>query len=184
MVREAAFLSLALAVSCVVCVGYAAYVEFASGDGLTVVHDAGGTVDAAPYLERPALFGGTGKRALDRARARLAGAAPVEASAFSPVRPGPLRAGPPSRLSILGLTRPVFAVGSDPASLEWLGAHAAWLRERGAEGFLVDAPSQAELARVQAVAARLGLRLDPVSGAALADAYGVRSFPFVAEPPR
>lgn len=184
LVREAAFLSLALAVSCVVCVGYIAYAEFASRDGLSVVHDAGRTVDAAPYLERPALFGGTGKQALDRAQARLAGAAPVEAPAFSPVRPGPLRAGPPSRLSIPGLTRPVFAVGCDPASLEWMESNAARLRDRGAQGFLVDAPSQAELSHVRAIAARLGLRLEPLPGAAFADAYGARSYPFVAEPPR
>ena len=158
-----------------------ATVESALGDGLVVVHDAGGTVDAAPYLERPALSEAIRARAL-AAAALLGAAAPVYEPVSLPVNPDPLRAGAPSRMRIRGLTRPVFAIGSDPASLEWLASNAARLRERGAQGFLVSAPSQEAVARSRAFAARLGLELDPVSGAALADAYGARSYPFAAEP--
>lgn len=154
-----------------------------SADGVAVVHDAGGTVAAAPYLERPALSDDVRERALDRARARLGGALSFEAPAFSPVIPEPLFAGPASRVRIRGLARPVFAVGGDRTSLVWLAANAAWLRKRGAQGFLVDAPSEESFSLARAFAARLGLRLEPVSGAALADAYGARSYPFVAEPP-
>ena len=160
----------------------AASAAFAAGDGLVVVHDAGGTVAAAPYLERAELSVEIKQRALDRARARLAGAAPLQAPVFSPVKPEPLRAGPPSRLRVRGLSRPVFAVGSDPASLAWLASNAAWLRDSGARGFLVSAPAAQTLSRVRAAAARLGLALEPMPGAALADAYGARSYPFVAEP--
>ena len=154
----------------------------AAADGLVVVHDAGGTVDAAPYLERPALSAEASERALDRARTRLAEAEAPETPGFQPVDPVPLRSGPPSRLGVPGLTRPVFAVGSDPASLAWLASNAAWLRKSGARGFLVSAPSEDAAERASAFAARLGLRLDPMAGAALADAYGARSYPFVAEP--
>ena len=154
----------------------------AFADGLVVVHDAGGTVDAAPYLERPALSEAASERALERARSRLGDAGRFEAPTFSTVSPGPLRPGAPSRLRVRGLARPVFAVGSGPASLAWLESNAASLKARGARGFLVSAPSREAVAEARAFAARLGLGLDPMSGAALADAYGARSYPFVAEP--
>ena len=154
----------------------------AAADGLVVVHDAGGTVDAAPYLERPGLSPEAGERGLDRARVQLAGLKRPQAPAFAPVNPGALRAGPPSRLRVPGLPRPVFAVGSDRGSLEWLEANAQWLRKSGAQGFLVNAPSEDAWSRASASAARLGLSLDPMPGAALADAYAARSYPFVAEP--
>ena len=154
----------------------------AAADGLVVVHDAGGTVDAAPYLERPGLSPETGERALERARVQLDGLKRPQAPAFAPVNPGPLRAGPPSRMRVAGLPRPVFAVGSDRASLEWLEANAQWLRKSGAQGFLVNAPSEDAWSRASGLAARLGLSFDPMPGAALADAYGARSYPVVAEP--
>ncbi len=155
----------------------------AEGDGLVVVHDAGGTVPAAPHLERPALGAETRERALERARMRLAEPASSRAeSSFVPVKAAPLRAGVASRTRIRGLSRPVFAVGSDPASLAWLAWNAAWLRNSRAQGFLVSAPSAASVARARTVARHLGLSLDPMPGAALADAYGARSYPFVAEP--
>ena len=179
LLRTGAALSLVAATHCAA----NASAAFASADGLAVVHDAGGTVAAAPYLERPALSEDVRQRALDRARARLAGAPALEAPAFFPVSPEPLLAGPASRVRIRGLARPVFALGGDRGSLVWLAANAAWLRKRGAQGFLVDAPSEESFSLARAFAARLGFRLDPVSGAALADAYGARSYPFVAEPP-
>lgn len=160
----------------------AAYCAPAAGSGLVVVHDAGGTVPAEPYLERPVVSDATRATALARARERLAKGARSDAPAFSPVDPGPLRAGPPSRKRIRGLARPVFAVSSDRASRVWLAANAGWLRKTGARGFLVDAPSEEAFSLARAFAARLGLRLVPMSGAALADAYGARSYPFVAEP--
>ena len=154
----------------------------APADGLVVVHDAGGTVAAAPYLERPVLSVEAKEQALARARARIADVPPSPAPGVSPVKPDPLRAGPPARIRIPGLARPVFAIGSDPASLDWLESNAAWLRASGARGFLVSAPTAEAVARMRALARRLGLALDPMPGAAVADAFGARSYPFVAEP--
>ena len=78
----------------------------------------------------------------------------------------------------------LFAIGPDDASLAWLDANAAALRSRGAQGFLVRAESAATLHRIREHAARLGLALDPLPGAALAEAFGASSYPFVAEPAR
>ena len=159
----------------------------AAGEGLVVVHDAGGTVPAAPYVERPALSEAEAAAALERARARLAalGMPPGAGSVVAfPVSPAPLRPGRAERVRVRGLGATLFAIGPDDASLAWLEANAAALRSRGAQGFLVRADEPKTLRRVRERAARLGLILDPLPGAALAEAFGASSYPFVAEPAR
>ncbi len=159
----------------------------AASEGLIVVHDAGGTVPAAPYVERPALTEERVAEALQRARARLGtlrsppGAGAVIAYPFSAA---PLRPGRAERVRVRGLGATLFAIGPDDASLAWLEANAAALRSRGAQGFLVRADTYETLRRVSEHAARLGLILDPLPGAALAEAFGASSYPFVAEPAR
>ena len=165
---------------CVVSVG-------AGGEGLIVVHDAGGTVPAAPWVERPGLSEAEAAQALQRARGRLAtlGPPPGAGSVIAfPVSPAPLRPGRAERVRVRGLGRTVFAIGPDDASLAWLDANAAALRSRNAQGFLVRADGVGTLDRMRAHAARLGLTLDPLPGAALAEAFGASSYPFVAEPAR
>ena len=159
----------------------------AASEGLIVVHDAGGTVPAGPWVERPALSEAQVSAALDRARARLAALGPPTGAgsvlAF-PLSPAPLRPGRAERVRVRGLGRTLFAIGPDDASLAWLDANAAALRSRNAQGFLVRADTARTLHRVRAHAARLGLALDPLPGAALAEAFGASSYPFVAEPAR
>ena len=78
----------------------------AGGEGLVVVHDAGGTVPAAPWVERPALTEAEVAAALQRARARLGtlrqppGAGQVVAF---PVSAAPLRPGRAERVRVRGL---------------------------------------------------------------------------------
>ena len=159
----------------------------AAGEGLVVVHDAGDTVPAAPYVERPGLSDAEDAAALQRARARLAtfGAPPGAGSVVAyPLSAAPLRPGRAERVRVRGLGGTVFAIGPDDVSLAWLTANAAALRSRGAQGFLVRADTAGSLDRVRRHAARLGLTLDPLPGAALAEAFGASSYPFVAEPAR
>ena len=158
-----------------------------ASEGLVVVHDAGGTVPAAPYVERPGLSEAEAAQALQRALGRLGafGAPPAAGAVLAfPVSPAPLRPGRAERVRVRGLGRTVFAIGPDDASLAWLTANAAALRSRNAQGFLVRADDAATLDRVRERAARLGLTLDPLPGAALAQAFGASSYPFVAEPAR
>ena len=157
------------------------------GEGLVVVHDAGGTVPAAPYVEHARLSEAEAAQALQRARARLAtfGPPPGAGSVVAfPVSAAPLRPGRAERVRVRGLGRTVFAIGPDDASLAWLSANAAALRSSNAQGFLVRADDPGTLDRVRRHAARLGLTLDPLPGAALAEAFGAASYPFVAEPAR
>ena len=157
----------------------------AASEGLVVVHDAGGTVPAAPYVERPALSEERVAEALQRARGRLAGIGPpprAGAVVAFPLSAAPLRPGRAERVRVRGLGRTIFAIGPDDASLAWLDANAAALRSRGAQGFLVRADGPGTVDRMRAHAVRLGLTLDPLPGAALAEAFGAASYPFVAEP--
>ena len=157
------------------------------GERLVVVHDAGGTVPAGPWVERPALSEAVVAQALQRARARLGkrGAPPGAGHVVAfPVSAAPLRPGRAERVRVRGLGATLFAIGPDDASLAWLDANAAALRQRNAQGFLVRADSAATLHRIRERAARLGLTLDPIPGAALAEAFGASSYPFVAEPAR
>ena len=159
----------------------------AGADRLVVVHDAGGTVPAAPYVERPALSEAHVARALERARRRLValGAPPGAGSVLAfPLSAAPLRPGRAERVRVRGLAGTLFAIGPDDASLAWLDANAAALRSRNAQGFLVRADTAETLHRVRERASRLGLVLDPLPGAALAEAFGASSYPFVAEPAR
>ena len=159
----------------------------AAGEGLIVVHDAGGTVPAGPWVERPGLSEAQVSAALRRAHARLAavGPPPGAGSVLAyPVSAAPLRPGRAERVRVRGLGRTLFAIGPDDASRAWLDANAAALRSRGAQGFLVRADGPGVLDRVRRYAARHGLTLDPLPGAALAEAFGASSYPFVAEPAR
>ncbi len=160
---------------------------WAGDEGLIVVHDAGGTVPAAPYVERSALSEADAAAALQRARGRLAAIGPPPGAGgviAYPVSAAPLRPGRAERVRVRGLGRTIFAIGPDDASLAWLDANAAALRSRGAQGFLVRADTPGTLHRMRERAARLGLGLDPLPGAALAEAFGASSYPFVAEPAR
>ena len=159
----------------------------AASERLVVVHDAGGTVPAGPWVERPGLSEARAAQALRRARARLAGLGPPPGAGqvvVFPLSAAPLRPGRAERVRVRGLGRTLFAIGPDDASLAWLAANAAALRGRGAQGFLVRADDPGTLHRIRERAARLGLALDPLPGAALAEAFGASSYPFVAEPAR
>ncbi len=156
-----------------------------SAPRLVLVHDAGGTVSAVPWIGRPDLpkerLAGAAERALERLAA--SGLAPaVEDVVAFPVDAAPLVPDRPERLRVRGLSGAVFALGADAGSLAWLDVHGAELRRRGATGFLVSASSPEVLERVRAHAARHGLSLDPLPGAALAETFGASSYPFVAEP--
>ena len=144
-------------------------------------HDAG-EARAEDCVERPAIRTEQADDALERARARLGGMAQPANLELFPIEPGPLRPGSAARIRVRGLPRPVFAIGADEASMAWLAENAAQLRADRAHGLLVAAESADTLRRMRAFAARLGLTLDPMPGAALASAFGATSYPFVAEP--
>jgi integrating conjugative element protein (TIGR03765 family) len=148
-----------------------------------VLYDSGLTWPLAPYL---AIFDEdwVNEEGVDEDRSAESPASPpatasgVTLDALLPIRtpemsPGAVRARGPQAAATGA--RPVFLIGTDPLSLEWLAAHRARLIELGAVGMLIEADS---VEAVRQVATRAeGLKILPASGAELARALGVRHYP-------
>ena len=140
---------------------------------LEVITDAGGE-PIAPYLERLAPPDGQANR---RARAPIA----LADRAYSlkqhllirspSLTPGLVEA----RQTPTRLPQPVFLVGADPKSLEWLEVNRERLRQLNAIGMLVQAGNESELEAV--VAAAQGLPLFPASGEVFAAELPIRHYP-------
>ena len=152
-------------------------------------HEADEAVGERGCVERSFVSEEAIEAAMERASERLNGMPRGGGPEFFPVKSEPLRSGSPTTIRVRGLPAAVFAIGADEASLGWLAANAgrlranhARLRANHARGLLVSAESEATLRRMRAFAARFGLSLDPMPGAALATAFGATSYPFVAEP--
>lgn len=144
----------------------------ASAD-LTVIYDNGATEPLAPLLEVLGDPAATPPR--DRAPP---GAGDV--SRLLPIRSPSLSPGPvvarPLKLPHGGtLSRPMFLIGSDARSRQWLIAHRDRLRTLNAVGMLVQADSEADLEAVADLAR--GLPVLPASADDIARVLGIRHIP-------
>ncbi|WP_210147613.1 PFL_4695 family integrating conjugative element protein [Aromatoleum bremense] len=139
----------------------------------TVIHDGGG-VSLAPYL------------AGDEGSARemppsQQPAAPPQTPAVRAFPVASTRAGPgrllhnpmPARLPG-GPGTPFFVVGDDALSHAWLQHNAGRLQALGARGIVAAVASEADFARLRALA---GVHLVPMSADALLEAAGIRVWP-------
>lgn len=109
---------------------------------------------------------------------------PPDASTLNwvmPVRSARLSPGAvPSRtLSLPGIT-PLFLVGQDAASLEWLSRHAQALQDLDANGLAVEVDDAQALRRIQATAP--GLDIWPVSGDNIAERLELEHYPVLITP--
>lgn len=103
----------------------------------------------------------------------LTWALPVHSTRLSP------GAVSPRALSLQGFT-PLFLVGHDAASLEWLAQHAQRLQNLGASGLAVEVTDAQALRRIQAAAP--GLDIWPVSGDDIAERLELRHYPVLITP--
>ncbi|NMF91431.1 PFL_4695 family integrating conjugative element protein [Aromatoleum petrolei] len=137
----------------------------------TVIHDAGG-MPLAPYFEPFADDVGE------------AAPAPQMPAQLQPPQLFPVvstRAGPgrllqnpmPSKLPG-GPGQPIFIVGDDPASLEWLQRNADALRRMGARGIVASVGTREDFLRLRASA---DLHMVPMSADALLEAAGIHVWP-------
>jgi integrating conjugative element protein (TIGR03765 family) len=138
-----------------------------------VLYDSGLTWPLAPYLT---IF--DEDWGVESPAPPSAAASGVTLESLLPIRtpemsPGAVRARGPQAAATGA--RPVFLIGTDPLSLDWLEAHRETLIERGAVGMLIEADS---VGAVRQVAARAeGLQVLPASGSELARALGLRHYP-------
>ena len=140
-------------------------------DRLEVVLDTGTTVPGSPYLAHLLNGDRADPEQLTDVRfplhSRLKSA--VLATVLAPV------------FDARWMTMPIFVLGSDRASQQWLVLNQAHLRASGAIGIVVDAPSAQAFKAMQALARQFNLLLVPAAGAwleqrliqALVDAYPV-----------
>ncbi|MFJ4453219.1 integrating conjugative element protein [Pseudomonas sp. NPDC089392] len=98
-----------------------------------------------------------------------------------PVRSARLSPGalPPRALSLPGMT-PLFLVGQDTASLDWLSRHAQALQDLGANGLAVEVDDAQALRRIQTAAP--GLNIWPVSGDDIAERLELEHYPVLITP--
>ncbi|CAN7580621.1 integrating conjugative element protein [Pseudomonas umsongensis] len=82
-------------------------------------------------------------------------------------------------LNLPGIT-PLFLVGQDPTSLEWLSRHAQALRDLGASGLAVEVADAQALRRMQEAAP--GLNIWPVSGDDIAERLELEHYPVLITP--
>jgi integrating conjugative element protein (TIGR03765 family) len=145
--------------------------------GVTVIHEGGPTVPIGQYLagmltQEPAAP----KSALPARSDVLPMAFPV---ATPSMRPGSLPA--PLRLRTAGwLVAPMFIVGDDQMSRQWLAANHDKLRRLGASGLVVNVPSPDAFRSLRTVAPDVAMA--PGSVEALARQAGLSVYPLYVAP--
>jgi integrating conjugative element protein (TIGR03765 family) len=93
-----------------------------------------------------------------------------------PVHSARLTLGPvPTRTLNLPGFAPLFLIGQDPTSLEWLSQHAQALQDMGATGLAVEVAEVQALHHIQAAAP--GLSIWPVSGDDIAERLELEHYP-------
>lgn len=146
-----------------------------------VVYDAGGAISAAPYLRHIEQAATKLDNAVNDAQALLDAAnidpQPVGLEAFFPFRSERLRPATPSQKSIDELTSPLFVIGMDAASLRWLERSFEQLKALGAQGLVVQAESFDDFDALRRKALARGLMIDVAPGDALAEGFGIHSYP-------
>ncbi len=106
---------------------------------------------------------------------------PITLNWVLPVRSAHLSPGavPPRVLSLPGMT-PLFLIGQDTSSLEWLSRHAQALQELDANGLAVEVDDVQALRRIQTTAP--GLNIWPVSGDDIAERLELDHYPVLITP--
>ncbi|MBF8668205.1 integrating conjugative element protein [Pseudomonas putida] len=107
--------------------------------------------------------------------------APTTLNWVLPVRSARLSPGivQPRALSLPSMT-PLFLVGQDAVSLEWLSRHAQALQDLGANGLAVEVDDARALRRIQTAAPRLNIW--PVSGDDIAERLELDHYPLLITP--
>jgi len=156
------------------CVALAfALVSIHAGAELTVIYDSGDTQPLAPYLQvfEPADHSPRQSPALTQPPL---GAADPEA--LLPIKSTGLTPGAVQPRAIhRPFSRPLFLIGADAQSRQWLQVHRERLNSIGAVGMLVQADTLEDLRTIARLAD--GLAILPASATDIAEALEIRHYP-------
>ena len=138
---------------------------------LTVIEDTGEAEPLAPYLS---VFG-MHDEIPDNDTPTL-GSGAAESSLQFPIHTPELAPGRVVRRALqTPTTAPLFIVGCDSVSRQWLAAHRVELKKFGATGLVVEVPDESSFRALIALAD--GLPLLPAAGSDLAAALGLTHYP-------
>lgn len=139
-----------------------------------VIHDSGRTRPMAEYLFQP----DPRTAAKLKRRPAIPDRASLRMHVF-PVTTPEMTPGDvmPRAVNLPQLSYPVFLIGSDRRSQNWLTMYRGRLKEIGAIGMLVEVRDEREYRRIQAIAA--GIELVPASGTELAKQLRVQHYPLL-----
>ena len=135
---------------------------------LTVIYDSGDTMPLEPYLPKRAP---QEKENAQNTQRQLPFSLPITTPSM---QPGKVTATPKA---LRYLQRPLFLVGADQASRDWLAGRREQLIRLGAVGLLVEAKDRQEIEAVLAIAE--GLRLVPASAEGFAAELGLSHYPIL-----
>ncbi len=145
----------------------------AYSEKLTVIYDSGDTLSIAPYKKRvqPDTRPQTTIKPIPKQSSRidLAPNFPVTTPQLSPkvVAPRPI--------SLPHLQTPIFIIGSDAFSRQWLQERKDELISVGAVGLLVEAENREALRSIQVLGD--GLHITAVPGQDIAQQLGIKHYP-------
>ncbi|MDZ7751434.1 MAG: integrating conjugative element protein [Gammaproteobacteria bacterium] len=143
---------------------------------LTVIYDSGATAPLAPYLEafseRPPAAPVQAQPEVSLGAADLTRLLPIRTPALTP---GPVSPRPLSLPNGATLPRPLFLIGADPLSRQWLETHRERLAAIHGVGLLVNAESAADLEAIATIAR--GLPILPASATDIAEILGLKHIP-------
>lgn len=152
-----------------------AFSSCAWGADLTVIHDGPGSVPVGTYfghlvagVEQRGVLPGTRFPLVSRLKAELS--------------PNPTELGQ-GLFDSKWLAHPIFVLGTDLLSFQWLQLHRQTLIELGASGLVVAAPGEVDFKDLQAFAG--GLSLAPARGDWLEKkllSVGIKTYPLVVMP--
>ena len=140
---------------------------------LTVIYDSGDTQPIAPYLDVFEPADGVPRQSPAMTPPPLDAADP---EAWLPIESIGLTPGiVHSRAIHRPFSQPLFLIGADALSRQWLMEHRDRLKSIGAVGMLVRADTLEDLRRIAQLAD--GLAVLPASATDIAEALGIRHYP-------
>ena len=140
-----------------------------------LVYEGNSTISAQPYYKRL-----RSKEATTSASVTAPdGAGILAVEERLPLSPTLLRVGQPGMKTIPGLITPIFIMGMDEVSLGWFSRAAEGLSDLGARGIVVQAIQKSAWRDLQQRARGAGIDLMLLDGDAIAQGYGISTYPTV-----
>ena len=139
----------------------------------TIVYEGPSTIPTWPYFQRIQTDTQSSNLTMPEGTQNLS------LESRLPLQTTRLSVGQPQMKTVPGLITPLFVMGMDPISLAWFQQAADGLVELGARGIVVQAANKSDWLDLQVRAQEAGIDLMLLEGDALAQGYGITTYPVV-----